>query len=710
MKTKVNERQQGITIIALVITIIVLLILAGVSIAMLTGDNGILKQSSDSKIETAVGTVKEQIKSSQGEKIIQEEKVTPETLLSEGKARRTVQLGENDKYYMYYALKENSLEGMQGLGKGDLISLKDVFLIDDDLNVKYIASNGKEYGDQISKKILEDETEIRFSSKAFSEYISKISGVAEEEMKFKWMKNQTSLVIADPEVDSLQDLVFFPNLTSLYIGNDYSGKLAPNITTMDGIENCTNLVSLIIIQGPNKNYEAMESLKKLENFTKYGGKDYENIINSIKFCDNLKNLEIRAQKIENMKNFSELTSLETINLSGCSIEKIEGLSNMKKLRILHLDNNNISKIEGLKGLDNLIEIKLTSNKISKIEGLEEVKKLQYLYLDYNKISDIIPLSVNNSLIYLNLIGNPEIDGNRSNYTGERSEALNKIGEILDRGGSINLDADKLALFTNHKKINLNNNNLMTLDNLDGITEVTNLILSNNALTLEDEKSQNILKSMTKLQELNLNNNKITNIREINELKELKSLYLMGKNNIVDLSQIEDIISNLNALKVSTESLKTIQNCDVSKIKILNIQGSELTEIPDLSKFTKLSKVNLGTNPSISNFNILSKLTSLTNLLISNNNLHGRMIDFSKLTNLSYLDLSNNTLWSEDLEKLKSLRNNTNLKINLSNNSIIDATALLELNSNTRIDLTGNVNLSQESKDKLKERFGNNVSF
>ena len=96
--------------------------------------------------------------------------------------------------------------------------------------------------------------------------------------------------------------------------------------------------------------------------------------------------------------------------------------------------------------------------------------------------------------------------------------------------------------------------------------------------------------------------------------------------------------------------------------------------------------------------------------MSNNNLHGRMIDFAKLTNLVYLDLSNNTLWSEELENLKVLKNNTNLTINLSNNSIIDATALLELNPNTKINLTGNVNLSQESKDKLKERFGNNVSF
>lgn len=40
-KQMMKERR-GITLIALVITIIVLLILAGVSIAMLTGDNGIL--------------------------------------------------------------------------------------------------------------------------------------------------------------------------------------------------------------------------------------------------------------------------------------------------------------------------------------------------------------------------------------------------------------------------------------------------------------------------------------------------------------------------------------------------------------------------------------------------------------------------------------------------------------------------------------------
>lgn len=54
-----NKRERGITLIALVITIIVLLILAGVSIAMLTGNNGILTQANNAKIEQSHGAVRE---------------------------------------------------------------------------------------------------------------------------------------------------------------------------------------------------------------------------------------------------------------------------------------------------------------------------------------------------------------------------------------------------------------------------------------------------------------------------------------------------------------------------------------------------------------------------------------------------------------------------------------------------------------------------
>ena len=48
----VRKKQRGITLIALVVTIIVLLILAGVSISMLTGQNGILNRASEAKKNT----------------------------------------------------------------------------------------------------------------------------------------------------------------------------------------------------------------------------------------------------------------------------------------------------------------------------------------------------------------------------------------------------------------------------------------------------------------------------------------------------------------------------------------------------------------------------------------------------------------------------------------------------------------------------------
>ena len=46
------KSQKGITLIALVITIIVLLILAGITIAMLTGENGILTKAKTADTDT----------------------------------------------------------------------------------------------------------------------------------------------------------------------------------------------------------------------------------------------------------------------------------------------------------------------------------------------------------------------------------------------------------------------------------------------------------------------------------------------------------------------------------------------------------------------------------------------------------------------------------------------------------------------------------
>ena len=56
-----KNNQKGITLVALVITIIVLLILAGVTIASLSGDNGILNRGKEAKQMNEIGQAIDQI-------------------------------------------------------------------------------------------------------------------------------------------------------------------------------------------------------------------------------------------------------------------------------------------------------------------------------------------------------------------------------------------------------------------------------------------------------------------------------------------------------------------------------------------------------------------------------------------------------------------------------------------------------------------------
>ena len=56
-----TEKNGGITLIALVITVIVILILAAISLTMLTGDNSILKRAVDAKTKSEESEIEERI-------------------------------------------------------------------------------------------------------------------------------------------------------------------------------------------------------------------------------------------------------------------------------------------------------------------------------------------------------------------------------------------------------------------------------------------------------------------------------------------------------------------------------------------------------------------------------------------------------------------------------------------------------------------------
>ena len=64
-KREFSMKNKGITLIALVITIIIMLILASVTIATLTGENGIITKATEAKKETEKAAIEEQLRLAQ---------------------------------------------------------------------------------------------------------------------------------------------------------------------------------------------------------------------------------------------------------------------------------------------------------------------------------------------------------------------------------------------------------------------------------------------------------------------------------------------------------------------------------------------------------------------------------------------------------------------------------------------------------------------
>ena len=77
------KRNKGITLIALVITIIVLLILAGITIASLSGENGILARAKEARDKTEIATIEEQIELAKMSSLDDNGEIVKQTLKSE---------------------------------------------------------------------------------------------------------------------------------------------------------------------------------------------------------------------------------------------------------------------------------------------------------------------------------------------------------------------------------------------------------------------------------------------------------------------------------------------------------------------------------------------------------------------------------------------------------------------------------------------------
>ena len=134
------KEQKGITLIALVITIIVLLILAGVSIAMLSGENGLLTQSQRAAAETKVAEAKDRATS---------EVTAAYTSFLEAKYSQEAGKDELKSFKAWLAVSDNYLKDGEGYKIGEdhiTITLNDKS-IDKAGDAQIVTGNIQDTGD-----------------------------------------------------------------------------------------------------------------------------------------------------------------------------------------------------------------------------------------------------------------------------------------------------------------------------------------------------------------------------------------------------------------------------------------------------------------------------------------------------------------------------------------------------------------------------------
>lgn len=118
-----NQNNKGITLIALVLTIIILIILAGISINLILGDNGLLGKAKDAREQQTIESIREKLDIVKGSdyleqegnnnidtyfETLEKEKIEPYTVTNRQKMTDVIGNVEVDNKYSYIVKIENN--------------------------------------------------------------------------------------------------------------------------------------------------------------------------------------------------------------------------------------------------------------------------------------------------------------------------------------------------------------------------------------------------------------------------------------------------------------------------------------------------------------------------------------------------------------------------------------------------------------------------
>ena len=639
-----NERksfQNGITLIALVISIIVMLILAGVSLNATIGDNGIITQAQNATYMQSIAVLEEFMQQQYVEKYdtINQYENKFDGFISDGQLRKYFQKPSiNDSYYFidsnnykeYYLIEKSALpeeirNQLKGgdtsiSGTGIYAKFNDVYGITSDLKV-YYCSNGSDtrIGAEDDAKESDLSTKIVISA---SDKWSNALGY-NKDVTLEDLRSQTELNITENNLD-LKKLAFFGSLQKITFTN-------VSYDSLDGIEDAPNLYYVFFSDECNINdYKGIGKIAKLKYLYLWNTSDRE--INKIFSADNgiasfaIPTLQYLAISRGDTRGICQTDTHYgyTRNDKVTDISSLQNLNQVTKdaIKYISLECNRISSIESLKDYTNVYLLKVANNDLNSLKGIENMHKLTYLIANNNLLGTDIENTetMNTEQDSLASISKVDISGNDISRYTFTSNMPNLY--MVDLSNNENLvwcnylkDCNKIKQLTIKGCTRLSGvaveNIKKIINNCTGSTEID----SKYALSLLDDDTKYI-----NLTGLEIEKSVFESLKQYKKVKEINMKNLKIVENNVEIDEdtfntiINDVLSNYN---------------EVTHIGFENI--SKLKDISFVKNTKKLSGLDLrGTNVTTNNAEIGLQLLNnnvpnLKVLIINNDN-----IDLSKI--------------------------------------------------------------------------------
>ena len=323
------------------------------------------------------------------------------------------------------------------------------------------------------------------------------------------------------QITTLEDLAAIPNLTSVVLHGE------TGITDFSILPSLLNVKELDLTncKVASKALDAISSMTWLENLVldKNTISDAEPISKLVK----LKSLSISDNNIKDISVLSGLTSLTEINISKNFVQDISALSSMTKLKTADVSENLITTVSAISELSSLKSLSASGNQLSSIEALRRVTSLTTLDLSNNKLYNISALSGMSSLTNLDISSN----------------ALTSL--------------ESLSSLSNLTTLNVSGNKISDFGVLSQ-TNVKHLVAANTEMS--DSALSSVAK-LSRLQTLDIRNNKFFDVSPLTSLSNLTTLNISG-NSPKNISALADCRS-LNSVTCSNS---TVSDSDLYALK------------------------------------------------------------------------------------------------------------------------------------------------